>query len=171
MLTPSLLERRVDESADRGMLATAFDVLQRVHSDFFARRAAQIAFLRKQLRDAETAENASDGIAHALDDASSDEDNVALTTKKESAREREPRTEKFQIPSGNSMPITVPQLLTLEKQRVLWGTEVVFSGASYQATRTLRCIRCGGWRRRLARGARTNRQTPPPRTSWWNPQT
>lgn len=128
MLTPSLLERRVDESADRGMLATAFDVLQRVHSDFFARRAAQIAFLRKQLRDAETAENASDGIAHALDDASSDEDNVALTTKKESAREREPRTEKFQIPSGNSMPITVPQLLTLEKQRVLLGTELVFSG-------------------------------------------
>ena len=108
-VTPSLLERRVDESADRGTLATVFDVLRRVHADFFARRAAA-----KELRLRNEAQLPS---AFAADD--DDDDAGARPPRPKHPRASSPRV---------SVPVTVPELLTQEKRRVLRGAELVFSG-------------------------------------------
>ena len=113
-VTPSLLERRVDESADRGMLATVFDVLQRVHAEFFARRAAA-----KELRLRNEARLPG---AFAADD---DDDAGAGA---QSRRIPKTKTSLAASPPGVSVPVTVPELLTQEKRRVLRGTELVFSG-------------------------------------------
>ena len=113
-VAPSLLERRVDESADRGMLATVFDVLQRVHAEFFARRAAA-----KELRLRNEARLPG---AFAADD---DDDAGAGA---QSRRIPKTKTSLAASPPGVSVPVTVPELLTQEKRRVLRGTELVFSG-------------------------------------------
>ena len=58
---------------DRGMLATAMTVLQRVHSEFFARRAAHLALATKRAREAE-ADAMSRSLEIALgEDSDSDE--------------------------------------------------------------------------------------------------
>ena len=113
-VTPSLLERRVDESAERGMLATVFDVLQRVHAEFFARRAAA-----RELRLRVEASLARDG-ARAADD---DDDDTTTTPRLALHYERAAQKTKSVV-----VPVTVPELLTREKRRVLRGSELVFSG-------------------------------------------
>ena len=113
-VTPSLLERRVDESAERGMLATVFDVLQRVHAEFFARRAAA-----RELRLRVEASLARDG-ARAADD---DDDDTTTTPRLALHYERAAQKTKNVV-----VPVTVPELLTREKRRVLRGAELVFSG-------------------------------------------
>jgi len=119
-VTPSLLERRVDESAERGMLATVFDVLQRVHAEFFARRAAA-----RELRLRVEASLARDG-ARAADD---DDDDTTRTPPRlalsslSDAQKTKPKDRKSVV-----VPVTVPHLLTNEKRRVLNGAELVFSG-------------------------------------------
>ena len=47
-----LLEKKVDEIADRSTLAAAFEVLRRVHQDFFAERAGHLALGNKKAKDA-----------------------------------------------------------------------------------------------------------------------
>lgn len=119
-VTPSLLERRVDESAERGMLATVFDVLRRVHAEFFARRAAA-----RELRLRVEASLARDG-ARAADD---DDDDTTRTPPRlalsslSDAQKTKPKDRKSVV-----VPVTVPTLLTREKRRVLSGAELVFSG-------------------------------------------
>jgi RNA polymerase II C-terminal domain phosphatase-like 3/4 len=124
MVTPSLLERRVDESANRGMLATAFDVLQRVHSDFFARRAAHREFTLKRSREGAALVAAPDDD----DDAYVGGSAAARLRADASARRALLGSSRRESPPPYAFPVTVPELLTQEKRRVLRGTELVFSG-------------------------------------------
>jgi RNA polymerase II C-terminal domain phosphatase-like 3/4 len=59
---PSLLERGVDESEKSGTLATVLEVLTRVHSEFFARRAARQVLAEKQARAAAAAAAAASSV-------------------------------------------------------------------------------------------------------------
>ena len=124
-VTPSLLERRVDESADRGMLATVFDVLRRVHADFFARRAAARELrLRTEARGAPRF--AADDEDDEDDEDGEDGEDVANREVGPSRSQSVKKTKRSDV--SVSVPVTVPELLTLEKRRVLRGAELVFSG-------------------------------------------
>ena len=119
-VTPSLLERRVDESADRGMLATVFDVLRRVHADFFARRAAARELrLRTEAREARR-------FAADDEDDEDGEDGEDVANREVGPSRSQSKTKRSDV--SVSIPVTVPELLTLEKRRVLRGAELVFSG-------------------------------------------
>jgi len=124
-VTPSLLERRVDESADRGMLATVFDVLRRVHADFFARRAAARELrLRTEARGAPRF--AADDEDDEDDEDGEDGEDGANREVGPSRSQSKKKTKRSDV--SVSVPVTVPELLTLEKRRVLRGAELVFSG-------------------------------------------
>ena len=111
----SLLEKRVDEVADRSTLSAAFEVLRRVHQDFFAERAAHLALANKKAKDAEMAD-----LAWGLD-SESDGDGEG-----DGARRKNPEiTPNRKDPQ---VPVTVPEILALEKRKILAGTELVFSG-------------------------------------------
>ena len=120
-VTPSLLERRVDESADWGMLATVFDVLRRVHADFFARRAAA-----RELRLRTEARDARRFAADDDDEDEDDEDGEDVANREVVPSRSQSKTKRSDV--SVSVPVTVPELLTLEKRRVLRGVELVFSG-------------------------------------------
>ncbi len=136
MSGPSLLQQRRDECPDRGMLATAMTVLQRVHSEFFARRAAHLALATKRAREAEA-----DAMSRSLEIAlgeDSDSDEAAGGERPNAARALA-RCDATKVAgwtmnrarddasSLETLPITVPELLAEEKRRVLKGVVLVFS--------------------------------------------
>ena len=111
----SLLERRVDEVADRSTLSAAFEVLRRVHQDFFAERAAHLALANKKAKDAEMAD-----LAWGLDsesDGDGEGDGAGRKNPEITPNHKDPQ-----------VPVTVPEILALEKRKILAGTELVFSG-------------------------------------------
>lgn len=113
----SLLEKKVDEIADRSTLAAAFEVLRRVHQDFFAERAGHLALANKKAKDAAMAE-----LARGLDSESEDADNEA---------QEKPESTELETTAGRrdpQVPVTVPEILALEKKKVLAGIGLVFSG-------------------------------------------
>ena len=111
----SLLEKRVDEVADRSTLSAAFEVLRRVHQDFFAERAAHLALANKKAKDAEMAD-----LAWGLDSESEGDGEGDGAGRKKP--EITPNRKDPQV------PVTVPEILALEKRKILVGTELVFSG-------------------------------------------
>lgn len=111
----SLLEKRVDEVADRSTLSAAFEVLRRVHQDFFAERAAHLALANKKAKDAEMAD-----LAWGLDSESEGDGEGDGAGRKKP--EITPNRKDPQV------PVTVPEILALEKRKILAGTELVFSG-------------------------------------------
>ena len=113
----SLLEKKVDEIADRSTLAAAFEVLRRVHQDFFAERAGHLALANKKAKDAAMAE-----LARGLDSESEDADNEAQEKPESTELETTPGRRDPQV------PVTVPEILALEKKKVLAGIGLVFSG-------------------------------------------
>lgn len=111
----SLLEKRVDEVADRSTLSAAFEVLRRVHQDFFAERAAHLALANKKAKDAEMAD-----LAWGLDsesDGDGEDDGAGRKKPEITPNRKDPQ-----------VPVTVPEILALEKRKILAGTELVFSG-------------------------------------------
>jgi RNA polymerase II C-terminal domain phosphatase-like 3/4 len=111
----SLLEKRVDEVADRSTLSAAFEVLRRVHQDFFAERAAHLALANKKAKDAEMAD-----LAWGLDSESEGDgegDGAGRKNPEITPNRKDPQ-----------VPVTVPEILALEKRKILAGTELVFSG-------------------------------------------
>ena len=111
----SLLEKRVDEVADRSTLSAAFEVLRRVHQDFFAERAAHLALANKKAKDAEMAD-----LAWGLDsesDGDGEGDGAGRKNPEITPNRKDPQ-----------VPVTVPEILALEKRKILAGTELVFSG-------------------------------------------
>lgn len=148
----SLFEQNSDEDAASGMLSTVLEVLRRVHAEFFARRAAQQALSAKRARQAAEAakdvaldddDNTDDteGAGNIVDDGDSD-DAVEMDAKKRRSRAHAEGTKSLTTRmnegdggvSRSGLPITVPELLALEKRRVLAGTELVFSCVFQEGT-------------------------------------
>ena len=148
----SLFEQNSDEDAASGMLSTVLEVLRRVHAEFFARRAAQQALSAKRARQAaeaakdmtmddDTDTDDTEGAGNTVDGGDID-DAVALDVKKSRSQAQAGGMKSLTTRmnegddgmSRSRLPITVPELLALEKRRVLAGIEVVFSCVFQEGT-------------------------------------
>ena len=117
-VTPSLLERRAAVRRSWGTLATVFDVLRRVHA----------ATLRAPRREPNSCACGPRRKIPALDADDDDEDEDDEDGDDRRVRSFRAHGEDGPAEVAVSVPITVPELVTAEKRRLLRGVELVFSG-------------------------------------------
>jgi RNA polymerase II C-terminal domain phosphatase-like 3/4 len=147
----------VDESEKSGTLATVLEVLTRVHSEFFARRAARQVLAEKQAR-AAAAAAAKAAAKAAADDASSSDDDAARGKRSTEGETATTSAAAAAAAAASSVdpriPVTVPKLLADERKNVLRGVEIVFSGVFDHNDKTLTPREHPLWRLAERLGAR-----------------